>query len=41
MSMPVGGALLLLTTWLKARDQWRAAHRRTRPNGQRINPAGP
>lgn len=22
MSMPVGGALLLLTTWFKARDQW-------------------
>ena len=32
MSMPVGGALLLITTWLKARDLWRKP-RAARPSG--------
>ena len=31
MSMPVGAALLLLTTWLKVRDQWRRDRRRDNP----------
>jgi TRAP-type C4-dicarboxylate transport system permease small subunit len=38
MSMPVGGALLLLTTWLKAREHWRDDAGGTRPDGSRAHP---
>jgi TRAP-type C4-dicarboxylate transport system permease small subunit len=38
MSMPVGGALLLLTTWLKAKEHWHDEADGAHPDGSRAHP---